>query len=284
MARLLLCFHLMSFDCRSDALHAGNEVFHEAYSGARDGVRHQVPILVVLPNELALHHQDQRQVVGYSRPSFAQAKSVAHIAVALYALTCEESSLERSRDGVARLLEHIAASLDVPACSRREPIDQEIETLLQRCLQFAKAARDQISSDSLRAEFASDAGPRVLRITELATCEQIAGLHEAVEAILSGLSADDQGQVQVVVVGDHQARTRSLGMQYFKRRFHEPGTDQRIAYGENITDEEAAISLVATRRLDKRIAQAFFGDEDRLQRDVLGDAAKRCLDQMRFPG
>ncbi len=47
--------------------------------------------------------------------------------------------------------------------------------------------------------------------------------------------------------------------------------------------EEEAISLVATLRLDERIAQAFFGDENRLQRYVLGDAAKRCLDGMTFP-
>jgi len=70
----------------------------------------------------------------------------------------------------------------------------------------------------------------------------------------------------------------------FKRRFQElPGADERVTYGENIEDEAEAISLVATRRLDKRIAQAFFGDENRLQRDVVGDAAKRCLDQMGFP-
>jgi hypothetical protein len=87
-----------------------------------------------------------------------------------------------------------------------------------------------------------------------------------------------------VVVGDHQARARSLGMQYFKRRLQEPpGADQRVTYGENIEDEDEAISLVATRRLDKQIAQAFFGDENRLQRDVLGDAAKRCLDELDFP-
>ncbi len=101
---------------------------------------------------------------------------------------------------------------------------------------------------------------------------------------LRTLSPADQGALEVVVVGDHQARTRSLGMQYFKRRFDEqPGADRRVTYGENIADEEEAISLVATRRLDKEIAQAFFADDTRLQRDVLGDAAQRCLDQMGFP-
>ncbi|HEY0465736.1 MAG TPA: hypothetical protein VGC79_16095, partial [Polyangiaceae bacterium] len=239
----------------------------------------------VLPSELALHQQNQRQSAAYSRASFATAKSAAHIAVALFALTCPESKPANSRAGVARLLAHITAALDVAERPNAAAVDVEINALLQCCLGFAQVARDQAPPERLRAEFASDAGPRILRITELATCEQIAGLHEAVETILSTLSARDQAELQVVVVGDHQARARSLGMQYFKRRFREqPGVDVRITYGENISDEEEAISLVATRRLDKRIAQAFFGDEHRLQRDVLGDAAKRCLDEMSFPG
>jgi hypothetical protein len=273
----------MSSEPSSDAFDAGNRVFHEAYGGARDGVRQQGPILVVLPTELALHHQNQRQVRPYSCPSFARAKSAAHMAVALFALTGAESNPEHRRTGVARLLEHIAAALDVTQPDP-EPVDHEIQALLQRCLHFAEAAREQPPSEAVRAGFASDAGPRILHITELATRAQIAGLHQAVGVVFSKLSPDDQAELQVVVVGDHQARVRSLGMQYFKRRFQErAGADQRVTYGENIEDEDEAILLVATRRLDQRIAQAFFGDEHRLQRDVLGDAAKRCLDQMDFP-
>ena len=280
---------MRSDDC-TNALDAGNEVFHEAYGGARDGVRHQVPILVVLPSELALHHHNERRALPYTRESFGLAKSAAHIAVALFALTCEETDAPKRRSGVARLTEHIVAALEAVQAGEaaqapnRAPVEAEIRPLLELCLEFAKAAREQAPTERRRAEFAADAGPRILHITELATREQIAGLHQAVEAALSGLSRSEQAELQVVVVGDHQARARSLGMQYFKRRLHEePGTDQRVTYGENISDEGEAISLVATRRLDKRIAQAFFGDENRLQRDVLGDAAARCLEQVRFP-
>src|SRR6478736_2027369 len=269
----------MSCDSGIEALDAGNEEFHEAYRGARDGVRNQVPILVVLPTELVLHHGDRRRAVPYSRQSFARAKSAAHIAVALFALTCGETGTEQTRAGFAKLCEHVRGSLE--GMPRFSPGD-EIEQLLERCLTFAEMARERSPNEPTACAFANDAGPRILRITELATSEQVAGLHEAVEAIFVELSAQEQGEVQVVVVGDHQARTRSLGMQYFKRRFREGEADQRVTYGENVSDEQEAISLVATRRLDQRIARAFFGDEHRLQRDVLGDAAERCLDRMRF--
>jgi len=272
----------MDAESETDALGAGERVFHAAYSGAREGVRDQVPVLVVLPSELALHEQNRRQVVSYSRPAFARAKAAAHSAVALFALTCAESEAAQARAGIARLLEHLSPARDVAQRSDSELCEQ-IDALLEKCLIFARAAHEGTLSEPVRAKFAADAGPRILHITELATCEQIAGLHEAVEALFSKLSTRQQAELQVVVVGDHQARARSLGMQYFKRRLQEDErTDRRVTYGENIADEQEAIALVATRRLDQRIALAFFGDEHRLQRDVLGDAAKHCLDQMHF--
>jgi hypothetical protein len=260
-------------------LAAANDLFHDAYSGAQDGVRNQVPVLVVLPTELVLCHCDERQRVPYSRPLFERAKTAAHIAVALFTYTTAESKPAETRASVARLLTHISAALD--ASEPSEP-NRQIEELLQRCRAFAAMASEEAPPEHARAEFASDAGPRILRITELATAEQVSGLHDAVEATLGRLSAHDQAALQVVVVGDHQARTRSLGMQYFKRRFREGDTDERVTYGENVNDEDEAVLLVAKRRLDQRIARAFFGDERRLQRDVLGDAAKRCLEQMNF--
>lgn len=272
------------------AFNGGNHVFHEAYGEARDGVRHEAAILVVLNDALVLHRQGERRSFPYSKPVFALAKSAAHMAVALFALTSAEAEPARRRAGVARLSDHITAALETQPFPDSGALHREIITLLEHCLGFARAASFGWAGDApplsqaLQAQFASEAGPRILRITELATREQVAGLHAAAEAALQCLTPGEEAQLQVVVVGDHQARVRNLGMQYFTRRLHEqPGADTRVTYGENIVDEDEAISLVATRRLDRRIARAFFGDENRLQRDVLGDAAQRCLDQMQFP-
>ncbi len=267
-------------------LEAGDRVFHEVYGASRNGTRHDVPVLVVLPNELVLQRGNTRQRVFYSRPSFAKAKAAAHIAVACFALSQQDAGSAGRRDALSRLRDQLSAKPASTTESRRDHtrIDGEIQTLLECCANFVRDFVDAPSSEQLAAAFAAEAGPRILGITELATCEQIAGLHEAVENLFRELPADELAELQVVVIGDHQARTRSLGVQYFKRRFQErQGADERVTYGENITDEQEAILLVATRRLDKRIARAFFGDENRLQRDVLGDAAKRCLEENYFP-
>src|SRR6188474_606201 len=139
------------------ALESGNEVFHQAYGSARDGVREQVAVLVVLPTELAFHHQNQRRGMPYSRPSFAQAKSAAHIAVALFTLTDTKSDAD-SREGVARLREHVAAARDAAKRPDGTAVDEEVETLLERCARFAQIACEQGVSERLRADFASDAG------------------------------------------------------------------------------------------------------------------------------
>ena len=275
----------MSTDSASAALDAGNALFHGAYGASRDGVRHSCATLVVLPTELVLHCQGTRRPFPYRSASFGRAKSAAHIAVAAFALTTAESFDVERRTQLSRLAAHASAALERLELESDDlkPIDHEIRELLQRGVTFARAVAEAGPSQAAQLEFAREAGPLILKLTELATCEQIANLHAAVDAAFSALSNDEQRALQVVVVGDHQARTRSLGMQYFQRRFHEPpGADDRITYGENISNEEEAIALVGTRQLDKLIARAFFGDEKRLQRDVLGDAATSCLDRMQF--
>ena len=103
-------------------------------------------------------------------------------------------------------------------------------------------------------------------------------MHAHVEEALTGLADEARAALQVVVVGDHQARARSFGMQYFRKRLGEPAhVDDRLTYGENVDDVDAALALVGTRRLDEALAVAFFGDAKRLQADVLGDAAEALL-------
>jgi hypothetical protein len=129
------------------------------------------------------------------------------------------------------------------------------------------------------ASFAREVGPLLLALTGHATKLELDALDAAVNDALASLSVAEVNELEVVVTGAHQARARSLGMQYFQRRFgEEPGEERRVAYAEAAQDVEHARTLVGTRRLDRVIAGAFFADERRLQRDVLGDAAQSALE------
>jgi hypothetical protein len=133
------------------------------------------------------------------------------------------------------------------------------------------------------AELARALGPRLLRLTEHATELELSALHTATEAALADMTPQQRASFEVVVAGAHQARDRSLPLQYFQQRLgEEPGEEHRIAFAESVSGPAEARTLVGTRRLDRHIAAAFFGNPKRLQRDVLGDAAQRLLRQRRF--
>jgi hypothetical protein len=128
------------------------------------------------------------------------------------------------------------------------------------------------------AALARTLGPLLLHCTRDATRLQLAALDHHATTLLSTLPAKERDALEVVVAGVHQARQRSLVVQYFARLLGEhPEAERRLSYAEGAGSVEDAIRLVGTRRLDRDIARAFFGDPFRLQRDILGDAAKELL-------
>lgn len=73
-------------------------------------------------------------------------------------------------------------------------------------------------------------------------------------------------------------------MQYFAALVGEgEGTENRVTYGEAVSDEAGALALVGTERINRVIAGAFFGDPSRLQKDVLGDAVEQRLKTLELP-
>ena len=267
------------------ALGAADEAFHEAYSAARDRARFDVPVLIVRATELALHVRAERREYSFAHPGFFAAKAAAHAAVAAFTLTHESSAPAGAMlEALTVLEQRISAAAGTSRDSIGSAVTRELESVLSSSLTFL---RDYLSGERSAghiASYAATVGSQILRLTEVTTCEQVAALHQAAEEALASLSDEDRRLLQVVVIGDHQARVRSMGMQYFQRRFGEraEATDERVTFGENVSTEDEALALVATRRLDEKIAQAFFGDAKRLQRDVLGDAAKRCIEGMRL--
>ena len=269
------------------SIDGADPIFHEAYDRARAESEGNAPLLIVMPGELALHLRGARRSFAYPHPPFHAAKAAAHVAVALYTLTgpSEDGSLPLARASrLESITTHLESTLERLTVAEAKPdgLERELLPLVMAALAFGeRALRHSRLPTPGREEFARASGLLILRVTELATCGQIGALHGAFELALRELSGADREKLQVVVIGDHQARSRSLAMQYFCRRLGEAeGADERVTYGENIESEAEAITLFGTRRLDCAIARAFFADEKRLQRDVLGDAAKSCLDRM----
>jgi hypothetical protein len=256
-----------------------NDIFHRVYGGSRSQIGEQTPLLILLATELILHRGGTRTSVVIAPALFHRIKAAAHTAVSLYVLLRE---LPSGVIGEKTLLElefikaAVAAALGELEQSQTENTLQE---LLQTCAELASSAAEARSCSPERlARFARKTGPAIACLLDIATRAQLETLHAKTEELLAELDADEHASLQVVVAGDHQARKRSLAMQYFQKRLGETeDRELRVSYGENVQTEEQARTLIGTKRLDEAIALAFFDDQRRLQRDVLGDAAARCL-------
>lgn len=229
-----------------------NDAFHAAYDADRAEAERE-PILVVLADDLVLFRGREQTRFHVTTDELTAVKSVAHAPVALWLLLQRPEGAERAR-GLAALRAHITASLP--------------SSLLSDTLRWMD--RMPLDLDELAAAF----GPRLMESIAHATRLQLDALHAATERALATLSLDERRSLHVAVTGDHQARVRSLPMQYFQKRFGDP---DRVLYAEGVDEAEGAAALVGKQRLDRAMAKAFFGDPRRMQRDLLGDAAKTEL-------
>lgn len=267
-----------------------NATFHGLYDGACGQRRRAAALVVVLADSLVVLREGQRTERSFRSSSFHAVKSAVHVPIAVF------SALASSDDGrshhpldpgVRPVLGALRCRASA-ACESLKFLPAEVgadaDAVLGASVAFVDRtlAEARVSRVAL-AGFARETGPLLLRLTEQATRIRLAALHGAVEAELASMGEEDRRVFEVVVAGDHQARARSLAMQYFEKRFGEPpGADRRVTYAEGLQDPAEALELVSKRTFDREIASAFFGDASKLQRDVLGDAAARLLEQARF--
>lgn len=253
--------------------------FVESYAGACAAVVRTAPVIVVAGDLLVVFHDGKREEVSFASRELKILKSAAHAPVAVFALLHPGAGSPLSADARARLL-GLARRIDDAAVACEGAASPDV---VGRVLRITSAFGKQVLDDGLVALEALEAFAGTLEsgLDELiarATQVELEALHARVDEIVERLPADARHALQVVVTGQHQARVRSLGMQYFQARFGEPaGADERVVYAESITDPDEAYALVGKRSMDLYLARAFFGDPKRLQRDVLGDAAAAAI-------
>lgn len=271
----------------SSAEHA-NESFHEAYDRVRQVAVQDDPVLVVLADQLTLVRGDARTERLFTPDTFHELKAVAHVPIAVFA-ACHGAEGQplaaATREGLERLSQRLGPlARDFEALPAAPDGDDMVASLLHLVSMSAAFVKEALHAGVVPprlSEFARQLGPGLLRCTRDATRLQLAALHAHATAALADLDARERAALEVVVAGAHQARVRSLAMQYFEKLLHEPpGAELRLTYAEGVETVEEALLLVGTRRLDRAIAAAFFGDAHRLQRDVLGDAAREELSEL----
>ena len=110
---------------------------------------------------------------------------------------------------------------------------------------------------------------------------QLAVTHRQVMEWKKDMTAAEWDALTVIVQGGQTARAENAAVQYFARLFGETsGEGRRVVYAEGLWDEEKALNLLGTLRLDGKLAVAVFNDPFRMYRDLLADSARQAIDDI----
>ncbi|WP_437970912.1 hypothetical protein WMF04_17230 [Sorangium sp. So ce260] len=275
----------------TDPLGALNQAFLDAYAARREAVLTSIePIIAQIDDSLILRRGGQRFEGPARTRRYHELKVVAHAPLAVHALLSGRGAVDGDARGrMADLRQRIAAAA---ADLEGRGFTPEQLARQRRILDASLAILDEASAaggvapEALSA-FTRAQTPDVLLNAEDAARDQIETMHATVEAWKRDMTPEERERLRAVVAVSHMARPGNVAAQYFsitlgetwQGRFDQedlrPG--KRVLTAEATFDEAEAFALLATHALDAGVATRFFGEETRLARDILADAAERIL-------
>jgi len=257
------------------------------YAGGRTLELSTIPVVIVVSgDDLVLRKAGKRTVVTVIPAEYHTLKSIAHSTLALFTHLAFEPGQPLGEERTATLKEyHALMTAALPAV---EKFGFDPDTLVRqkrimaRALEFTTKVLEagKVSADDL-AKFCRASRTDVLANAAAACKAQLLGTHRQVMEWKKDMTAEEWATLTIVIPGVQTARAENAAVQYFARLFGESvGEGRRIVYAEGLFDEEKAISLLGTRRLDGKLSMAVFGDPFRMYRDLLADLARVVIDDI----
>lgn len=279
----------------AEPLGALDEVFHDAYAARREAVLARMePLIANIDDRLILRRGGQR-FEGPSRTRrYHQLKAISHVPLCIHMILAGRRGAldDGARGRLTVLRERIdAAAGSLEHCGFGPEELARLRGMLEPSRAFVEGVigAGSVTPEAL-AGFIGAQTPAIERNMEEAARDQIETMHATVEAWRRDMSPEERDALRVVVGVSHMARPGSVAVQYFsvtlgeswEGRFEqeEMHAGKRVLASETACDEAAAFALLATHALDARVATRFFGEESRMERDVLGDPAERILARM----
>jgi hypothetical protein len=279
----------------SDPLAQLNDGFHEYYAARQRAVLAELgPAIACIEDWLYLRVDGRRHVGLVRPPRFHELKVLCHLPLAIQAILGDAGgALDETTRGRLIELDRRSAAAQ-PGLTARDLTPAQLERqhrLLGAARAFLARTLDAGGADeaTLRA-FLREQTPDIREnIAEAAAC-QLDAMHAIMRAWVASMSRAQWSKLRVVVGSAHMARTGNIASQYFslalgdrwEGRFEKEDehVERRVLTSEDAVDEETAFALLTTHAFDRRSANAFFGEEGRLGRDVMADAAERHLEAM----
>lgn len=267
-----------------------NSAARQMYSGARKKLLASMPaVLFVSSDDLVLIRYGKRTVVNVVPAEYHVRKSLSHSVLGLFALLAQGAGKPIDKDQLKALKDYqtlltAARSVvekfgfDADSLARQKRVLDRAEQLTAKALKDGKVSKEELT------KFCRASRADVLANAKAAARVQLLGIHGQMMKWKKELSAEDWAQLTVIVPGPPTAREGNVAIQYFARLFGESKAEgKRIVYAESTYDEENALNVLGTLRLDARLSGVVFGDRYRLHRDFLADGARSVIDEILAP-
>jgi hypothetical protein len=265
------------------ALEAFDVAFRQQYAKARASTLSRLdPIIVVYHDALVLMHAGKREEVDVIPRRYHDLKAIAHMPLSLFvALAPREQGplddeaiedLKRLRASIELVREAIGDSgFSAEQLKRAQTIVERSSRLLDEVIAAGRYAKQDL------LDFTSAMAPLVMANGRDAAIAQIDAYHAQVSAWRRTLGPEAWSQLRVVVLGGQMPRKGNVAARYFAKCLGIEGESRRLVYAEQSSGPPSALNLLATHQLDSEIGAAFFNDPERMERDLLGDAAAEYL-------
>ena len=270
----------------ADAFEALDLDFRALYAGGRAATAGRLdPVIVVDRDKLILRHGGRREEATVLPPLYHRLKAVAHVPLALYVALAprgadplDDGRLDQLRAFRGRIAA-VAGALDGAGFGPEQVARSR--GMLDRCAAFlddvlASRRYDPAALTALTRAVA----PAVLAHAADAARAQVDAYHARVSAWRREVPAAEWARLRVVVMGVQMPRRHNTAVQYFAKLLGLPGESRRLVYAEELPGggEPGAEDLLATHQLDAELSAAFFADPERMEIDLLGNAASAYLD------
>ncbi|WP_435009721.1 hypothetical protein P12x_000969 [Tundrisphaera lichenicola] len=271
-----------------DAFEQADLEFRTLYAmGRAETLARLGPVIVVEMDQLILLRDGRRTAATVIPPRYHRLKSISHIPLALYVALApwgdgpiDEARLNKLRSLRTRIL---AVSGSIDGLGFEAAQASRSRQLLEHCLAFLEATlgRGHCETSDL-TRLTREAGPVVLANAADAAQAQIDAYHEQVSSWRREIPPDEWSRLHVLILGPQMPRKHNVAAQYFAKLLGLPGESLRLVYAEESMGEQQGLNLLATHTLDRSLSGAFFGDPDRMEIDLLGNAASVYLDAFDF--
>jgi hypothetical protein len=268
-----------------------NSLFLNEYSARIDAMTQMHPLYVeVSGNNLILHRNGQEESKRVIPNIFHTLKDVSHVPFLLYLrldpLSSNEQLSETEIAGLETLSAKISAARDALSTGgfndvqrkRQQRILDSSLALLRTTIEAKRISRSTLEG------FTHSMAPLLLENVDDSACYAIQGMHVQMMQWKSSMTSDEWERIAAINPGVIQPRYRSLATQYFGWLFPAPappwaypGENERVLYSEFLHPHRDSSEVLASLLLDADSATAFFGNKWRLNEDLLGDGAARCI-------